>query len=185
MSRSKKTPEVKVWRVGNFVLRKCEVPTFGSDEWKLGDAQVRAMVKKGEIGTVECVEVLSLDGAWCVRLMPGSLMESLLVAYMDGVENAPQKDEIEAIMTNIMAATSIGNGYFQKGITMLLAAYCDPSLVKGGGRRTRKFLKEIKVLRDGYLEWRREYEDFMESQDEDIDIDRDSTAENARQVLDE
>lgn len=171
-----------MWRVGNFVLRRHEVPTFGEDEWKLDDAKVASMVRKGEIGTVGCVEILSLDGAWCVRVMPGSLMESLLVAYMEGGDDRPAEENIEMILVSMMASTSIGNGFFQKGIMMLAEAYCDPSLVKGG-RRTRRFLKEFKALRDDYLKWRREYEDFMESQEEDIE--REIMAERARKALEE
>lgn len=183
MARSKvKGPKVR--RVGNFVLRVREVPTLGGDEWKLTDGQVLDKVRKGEIGTVEVIEVSSLDGSWMTRLMPGSALSTLLSSFLEDGES-PDLDWVETVFTNLMAVGSIPNGYFHQGVALLLLAYCDPSLLRGGLRnaRARQFRRDARKVRDGFLEWRKEYDSFVLSQDGD---DRhEEKAFEARKILGE
>lgn len=185
MARSKaETPDV--WRMGNFVLRRREVPTFGGDEWKLTDGQVLDRVRKGQMGTVKVLEVSSLDGAWMTRLMPGSSLEALLLAYLDGDDGErPDPEWADMVLTNLMAASSIPNGYFHQGVALLLMAYCDPSLLRGGLRngKARKFRRDAKRVRDGFLEWREEYDRYVLSQEEDGRYEENAAA--AREVLGE
>lgn len=158
------------WRCGNFVVRRVDVPTFGEDEWRLSEGQVRRRVKKGEIGTVEAYEVMSLDGAWSVRLMPGSHMETMLVSVLD--EEKKVDDEwVELVCTNLMMASSIPNGYYHQALMLLTAVYADPTLITGGpfSKKKREFLRDCKKVRDGFLEWRKDYDAFLESQPDDTD----------------
>lgn len=183
MARSKTAPR-KVWRVGNFVLRKGEVPTLGADEWSLTDGQVAARVRSGEIGTVEVLEVSSLDGAWMTRFMPGSVMSSLLMACLEGDgEDAPLPEWMEMVLTNIMSVSAIPNGYFHQALALLLSAYCDPSLISGGllDGKARQFRREAKKVREAFLAWRRDYDSFMLSQDDDDDFDE--KAHEVRETL--
>ena len=145
------------WRVGNFVIRRREVPTLGEEDWALSESQVRTRVRKGEIGTVPCYEVSSLDGAWMTRLMPGSQMESLVASCL---ESGDTSEWLELVLMNLMQVSLIPNGYYHQGILLLTAAYYDPSLVDGGifnGKR-RRFLKDVQRLRDGFVAWYREAE---------------------------
>lgn len=156
------------WRVGNFVVRLRDVPTFGEEEWKLSDNQVRSKVKKGEIGTVECYEVSSLDGAWMTRLMPGSQMH-LMVA--SALESGDAREWLELVMTNLMQVSTIPNGYYHQGVMLLTAAYYNPALISGSFFRgeSRRFLKDARKLREGFLSWYREAEKERELLYEDTD----------------
>ena len=171
----------QVWRAGNFVVRRRRVPTLGADDWALTDEQVRSRVFRGEIGTVEALEVSSLDGAWMTRLMPGSTMEALVSACLDDDGEAPDAEWLETVLTNLMSVSSIPNGHFHQAVLMLVAAYCDPSLLRGGllDRRARAFRRDAARLRDAFLAWREEYDALPR----DEDIDHDITAAQAEEAL--
>lgn len=150
------------------MVRLRDVPTFGEEEWKLSDNQVRSKVKKGEIGTVECYEVSSLDGAWMTRLMPGSQMH-LMVA--SALESGDAREWLELVMTNLMQVSTIPNGYYHQGVMLLTAAYYNPALISGSFFRgeSRRFLKDARKLREGFLSWYREAEKERELLYEDTD----------------
>ncbi len=168
--RSKTAP--KVWRCGNFVIRRAETPTYGEEDWQLTEAEARAKVKRGEIGVVETYEVLSLDGAWCVRLMPGSQMETLLGSML-GEERDIDNEWVTLVCSNLFAASAIPNGHYHQGLMLLTAAYADPTLLSGGvlSRRRREFLREARRVRDAFLRWRRDYDEYIESLPHDDDRD--------------
>lgn len=162
MSRNKR------WRVGNFGIRSVEVPTLGEAEWGLSDSQIRSRVKKGEIGTVETLEVSSLDGAWAVRLLPGSQSESIIRSILeDG--GAGDSEFLEMFLTNLLNVSSIPNGFLHQAIVLILGAYYDPSLVKGGimSAKGRQFRRDVRRVRTAFLKWRAEYEEFIGSLPED------------------
>lgn len=170
---SKKREAVKVWRCGNFVIRRREVPTFGADEWRLTDGQVRDRVNKGLIGTVGVIEVSSLDGAWCVRVMPGSQMESIMGAMLDENEDIVDNEWMNLVCTNLITASSIPNGHYHMALMLVASAYCDPSLISGNplSKKRRAFAKDVKKVRDAFVEWRKDYDDFVLSQEEDLEKD--------------
>lgn len=147
------------WRVGNFVVRECNVPTLGEEDWSLSDAQIRKKVRSGEIGVVECFEVSSLDGAWMVRVMPGSQMHVLLSQAVKSGADAG-REWLELVVTNLMQVSLIPNGYFHQGLLLLSAAYYAPELLKGGmfSRERRAFAKDVKRVREGFLRWYEESE---------------------------
>lgn len=186
MARSKRKP-VKVWRVGNFVLRLRDVPTLGEEDWQLTDGQIGGKVRKGEIGTVECLEASSLDGAWATRFMPGSMMETLVRAHLDGDEgDAPDREWLELVLTNLMCVSTIPNGHYHQALFMLTAAYSDPTLLADGFRsrrnkRVRQFRRDVMKLRDDFLAWRKDYDSFVLSQGEGLD--HDLMAEKMKEVL--
>lgn len=162
MSRKR---EVKVWRCGNFVIRKRDVPTFGSDEWLLTDSQVRDRVNKGLIGTVEVIEVSSLDGAWCVRVMPGSQMESIMGAMLDDNEDIIDNEWVSLVCTNLMTTSSIPNGHYHMALMLVTSAYADPSLISGNplSKKRRVFARDVKKVRDAFISWHKDYEEYMET----------------------
>lgn len=166
MSRKR---EAKVWRCGNFVIRKREVPTFDSDEWRLTDGQVRDRVNKGLIGTVEVIEVSSLDGAWGVRVMPGSQMESLMGAMLDENEDSIDNEWMQLVCTNLMTVSSVPNGHYHLALMLVTSAYCDPSLISGNplSKKRREFAREVKKVRDAFIAWRKGYDEFIDSLPDD------------------
>lgn len=178
MARSEKS----LWRVGNFVIRRREVPAYGEEDWSLSENQVSKRVRKGEMGTVPCLEASSLDGVWAVRFMPGSQIEALLLAALEGGGESPSMEWVELVLTNVMASSSIPNGHFQQALLLLLSAYFDPSLIDGGvfSGKTRRFLKEARAVRDNFLAWRKEYEGFLESIPDEEPRHVDSLAEAER-----
>lgn len=156
------------WTVGNFVVCLRDVPTLGEEDWQLSENQVRSKVKKGEIGTVPCYEVSSLDGAWMTRLMPGSLMEAMVSASLEGGDAG---EWLELVLTNLMQVSMIPNGYYHQGIFLLTAAYYRPELISGGvfNAERRRFLKDARKLRDGFLAWWRDAEKEREALDSEDD----------------
>ena len=184
MAKSKPQEPNKIWRVGNFVLRLREVPTFGADDWELSEKQVAAKVKSGDIGTVEVLEASSLDGAWMTRFMPGGMMSTMLLAFLDGGNGVlPDKDWLEMVLTNLMGVSAIPNGHFHKGIAFLMMAYFDPTLLEGGmlNKKARRFGKEIANLRKEFLVWRKEYDKLVDSQEDSSDYDL--LAEKAKELV--
>lgn len=162
MGRRRSKP-IKVWRCGNFVIRRHEAPTLGEDEWRLSDYRIRGLVHDGRIGAVEVIEVMSLDGAWCVRVMPGSQMETIMSAILDESEDVIDNEWLRLVCTNLMTASSIPNGHYHSALMLLTAAYSDPSLISGNplGRKRRAFARDVKRVRDAFLAWRRDYDEFV------------------------
>ena len=165
------------WRSGNFVIRLVDVPTLGEEDWKLSDGRIRQLVKKGEIGTVEVVEVSSLDGAWGMRLMPGSIMETMMRSFL-GDEERVEDEWVSLVLTNLESASSIPNGHYHQGLLLLTAVYMDPSLVTGGSfnRKSRAFRKDAKRLLSDFLAWRKEYDAELERRYTKEDETRDESA---------
>lgn len=177
MSKSDKSR----WRVGNFVYRYTEVPTLGEEDWDLSENQVRNRVRKGQIGTVRALEVSSLDGAWRVRFQPGSQMELILKALLDGDD----QEYLQMVTVNLFHIGMIPNGYFHQALTLLIGAYYDPSLLDGGvfNRKSRQFRKDAKAIRDKFLAW---YEDSKRVlADREDDGKYDETRLRAEQLLGE
>lgn len=165
MSRRRhKTAPARIWRCGNFVIRRVEVPTYGEGEWLLSREEVRRRVISGEMGTVETHEVLSLDGAWCVRLMPGSHMEVLLGAML-GEEEAVDNEWVTLVCSNLFTASAIPNGHYHQALMLLTAAYADPTLVSGSplSRKRRAYIKDVKRVRDAFVRWRKDYDEYLET----------------------
>ena len=183
MSRKR---EVKVWRCGNFVIRKRDVPTFDGDEWRLTDGQVRDRVNKGQMGTVEVIEVSSLDGAWGVRVMPGSQMESLMGAMLDDNEDVIDNEWMQLVCTNLITASSVPNGHYHMALMLVNSAYCDPSLISGNplSKKRRAFARDVRKVRDAFVAWRKDYDEFIDSQPDD-DERHEALRMAAEDVLDE
>lgn len=147
------------------MIRKREVPTFGSDEWRLSEAEVREKVDSGEIGVVEVIEVSSLDGAWCVRVMPGTQMESLMGVMLDDNEDVIDNEWMRLVCTNLMTVSSVPNGHYHTALMLVTSAYCDPTLISGNplGKRRRAFARDVKKVRDAFLAWHKDYDEYLES----------------------
>lgn len=172
------------WRCGNFVIRRVEVPTLGEEDWQLSESKLRAKVRKGEIGTVPAIELSNLDGSWCVRLAPGTQMESL-VSSMLGEEEFIDNDWLGLVLTNLLDASSIPNGYYHQALMLVTAAYINPSLISGGkfSRSRRAFNSDVKRLREAFLSWRKEYDEFIGSQP--VDDENDLRRLEAEDLLDD
>ena len=175
----------KRWRVGNFVWRLVDVPTLAEDDWRLSENQVRSRVKKGEIGTVETLEVSSLDRSWMVRLQPGSQMAMLVQAQLENMDKEQSAEWLSVVTTNIYHVSVIPNGYFHQAMVLLLGAYYNPSLLKGGilDREARKWRRDVRSVRDAFLKWYSESSAFMDSRDDDDG--HEQTARRAKEILGE
>lgn len=173
------------WRVGNFVWRLVDVPTLGEEDWQLSENQVRSRVKKGEIGTVETLEVSSLDRSWMVRLQPGSQMAMLVQAHLENIDKGQPSDWLSVVTTNIYHVSVIPNGYFHQALVLLLGAYYDPSLLKGGifNRKAKGWRHDVKVVREAFLQWYEESKSLVEGRG--TDDKREEMAIQAEEILGE
>ena len=103
-----------------------------------------------------------------VRLMPGSQMEAVVSAHLDSGDSS---EWLELMMMNLMQVSTIPNGYYHQGVMLLTAAYYNPALISGSFFRgeSRRFLKDARKLREGFLSWYREAEKERELLYEDTD----------------
>lgn len=179
------SPKRRRWRIRNFVIREVEVPTLGESDWSLSENQVRQRVKKGEIGVVETLEICNLEGSWAVRIQPLSIMHNILSAILSA-EGYAENEWLDLILNNMYWTSLIPNAYYHQGVCLLLGAYFDPELIKGGlfSRKSRAFFKDARELRDKFLAWHREASLSQEGDDTEVN-EQDLKALQAREVLGE
>lgn len=134
----RKIPFVKPARVGNYKL------------WR-----TRVTAGKGKDKTdIEQICVSDLEGLWQTKVPATSECFAMLTElYADERNNGA----LESIFTNMLAMSSIYNGYFHRAVQMCLSVYFNPDLLRKKQQR-KDFVKEVKNLADDFLQWREAYD---------------------------
>ena len=165
-------PFVKAVRFGNFKLWRSRCKSHNAD--------------------VDVLTVSTLDGLWMVRVPSTLEMYAFLVAaYNDYMsDNVSVKAQGEAVLTtvisNVLYASSIGNGYYQRALELCATVYIHPSLLSKKEKEHKQFMKDVKGLKDAFLEWRKGYDAAVKAHEPtEEQMHQDEIAEQAIGVLGE
>lgn len=141
---------------------------------------------------VEVVNASSLDGAWMVRIpstieMYGWLCMSYSDYMSDDVDAKAQGEAVlTTVLSNILYASSIGNGYYQRALEMCATVYAHPSLVDKKSKEHKGFMKDVKAIVDMFLEWRKGYDERVKTlEPTEKDMHQDEIADEALEILNE
>ena len=130
---------------------------------RVGNYKVWRSRHKVEDTYIEVLNVSTLDGAWMTRIPSTLEMYGwLCMAYSDYMsDDVQQKLQGEAVLTtvfsNILYASSIGNGYYQRALEICATVYAHPSLVDRKSKEYKGFVKDVKAIIDMFLDWRKGY----------------------------
>lgn len=168
-------PFGKAARAGNFKLWR------GKYEIKTSEGQM----------SVECIHVSDLDGSWSVRIPETYEMFGILMSlYNDSTDelnialSAQAAGALSQLLSNMMFASVVGNGYYHRGLTLVATLYANPGLLSEEERPQLK--EEVEHLIGDFLEWRRGYDAVVsEMQPSEEDDRREAIAEQAMDILNE
>lgn len=137
-NEARKIPFIKPARVGNYKIWRTKV-TAGKGKDKMDIEQI-------------CVS--DLEGLWQTKVP----QTSECFAMLSGLYADERNDgALSSILTNMLAMSSIYNGYFHRAVQMCLSIYFNPDLLRK--KKDRKDLvKEAKKLAEDFLLWREAYE---------------------------
>lgn len=134
----RKIPFIKPARVGNYKVWRTKV-TAGKGKDKLDIEQI-------------CVS--DLEGLWQTKVPQTSECFAMLTElYADERNNGA----LSSIFTNMLAMSSIYNGYFHRAVQMCMSVYFNPDLLRNKKER-KDLIKEAKRLADDFLQWREAYD---------------------------
>lgn len=141
-SGNRKIPFVKPARVGNYKIWRTRV-SAGKGKDKMDIEQI-------------CVS--DLEGLWQTKVPATSEAFAMLSElYADERNNGA----LSSILTNMLAMSSIYNGYFHRAVQMCLSVYFNPDLLRKKKER-KDLIKEAKRLAADFLDWRDMYEGHVE-----------------------
>lgn len=161
-------------RVGNFKL------------WR-GKYKVKTADGSTEI---DCVHVSDLAGSWAVRIPATYEMYGIITSTFSDYksDDADLKRRAQGILLtvfgNMMFASVVGNGYFQRGIEMLAMIYANPSVLSKKDDVHKDFMKDVENTVKDFLEWREDYDrKVSENEPSEEDMHRDDLADQAADII--
>ena len=158
-----KIPFIKPARVGNYKIWRTKV-TAGKGKDKLDIEQI-------------CVS--DLEGLWQTKIPQTSECFAMLTElYADERNNGA----LSSIFTNMLAMSSIYNGYFHRAVQMCMSVYFNPDLLRKKKER-KDLIKEAKKLADDFLEWREAYD--VQVKENEPTEDQERSDEVLEEMLDE
>jgi len=166
-------PFVKPARVGNFKV------------WRS-----RKSIGKGKDKVdIEQINVSTLDESWQIKIPATFSMFALISELYESNElNGPKKNDggrLASIFGNMLYASCVANGYFQQAIQMCAAIYANPTVLNEEDEAHSSFMKDVKALIAGFLDWRKDYEKKIASESStDDDMKNDEVAEEMIEVVD-
>ena len=138
MDNERKIPFIKPARVGNYKI------------WR-----TRVTAKKGKDKfDIEQICVSDLEGAWVTKVPQTSECFAMLTGLYADERN---EGALSSIFTNMLAMSSIYNGYFHRAVQMCLSIYFNPDLLRKKKER-KDLIKEAKRLAEDFLLWREAYD---------------------------
>ena len=117
-------------------------------------------------GGVECLNVSMNGGSWHVRV-PSTveLFGMLLAGYKaycieDGAAREHYGRFLTTVLHNIVYVSTVCNGYFHQGVSMVATAYANPDLLSDKKKR-KGFLGDVGQVVERFLAWRKEFDASM------------------------
>lgn len=138
MDNGRKIPFIRPARVGNYKVWRTKVTARkGKDKFD-----------------IEQICVSDLEGAWVTKVPQTSECFAMLTELYADERN---EGALSSIFTNMLAMSSIYNGYFHRAVQMCLSVYFNPDLLRKKKER-KDLIKEVKRLADDFLQWREAYD---------------------------
>lgn len=169
-TEKKAIPFGKPVRVGNFKLWR--------GRFRLGNGEIAVLYAS------------SLDGAWMTRIPSTLEMYGWLCLSYGDMESGDTERKahgeavITTVLSNMLYASSIGNGFYQRALEMCATVYAHPSLVDRKSKEHKGFVKDVKALTDMFLEWRKGYDEYARTKEPTEQDDRnDGMADEAIGVI--
>lgn len=164
-------PFGKPARVGNFkVWRSNKQLGKGKDKFE-----------------VEQINVSTLDESWHIKI-PATfemfgLIGSLFAEHTDKIADK-RTGQLATIFGNMLYASCISNGYFQRAVNICATIYANPTLLKEEDENHENLMKDVKSLIAGFLEWRKEFDKQMSSNEPtEEDMNHDQVADEMLEEL--
>lgn len=167
---NKSIPFGKAVRVGNFKLWRGRYNMSGAN--------------------IECLHVSNLDGSWMIRIPATWEMYGFLMSFYPDLdsEDAEKKSTSEAVfrtvLSNMMYASCVGNGYFQRALELCATLYANPVLLNKKNKEYKGVVKTVKELIEEFLEWRKAYDaEMAKHEPTEEQLKQDEIAEQAMEAL--
>lgn len=138
-------PFVKPARVGNFKV------------WR----NKKTIGKGNEKADIEQINISTLDESWQIKIPATFSMFSLiseLYHELNVSKKADRTNRLATIFGNMLYASCVANGYFQQAIQMCAAIYVNPAILSEEDEGHASFMKNVKALIAGFLDWKKEYD---------------------------
>lgn len=170
-----------------------EVFPFGQTErvgnFKLWRGKYKVKTSDGST-EIDCVHVSDLAGSWSVRIpatyeMYG-IITSTFVDFKTGDDALSRRAQgiLQTVFGNMMFASVVGNGYFQRGIEMLAMVYANPSVLSRKDGVHDDFMKDVESTVRDFLEWREDYDrKVLDNEPSEEDMHRDDLADQASEII--
>lgn len=113
-------------------------------------------------GGVEQIVITDKEGLWQVCVPQTYEMYGILTSLFrdfrsdDADKSKQAKDVMFTYFTNMMWATSLGNGFYQRGLLLLAQLYTTPEI---GDEKA--FLDELNHLKEDFKQWKKGYDAAM------------------------
>ena len=170
-NKNKEIPFVKPARIGNFKI------------WR----NRKAIGKGREKAVIEQINISNLDEGWQIKIPETFEMFAMirdLYAETTGGVAEQRKSQLSTFFVNMLYASCVANGFFQRGINLCAAIYTNPSLLKEGDSNHERLMKDVHELIAGFLEWRKAYDaKVAENEPTEKDIDNEAKAEEMAEIL--
>ena len=147
---------------------------------------------KVEDTDMDVLNVSTLDGAWMTRIPSTLEMYGwLCMSYADYMsDDLQRKVQGESVLTtvfgNMLYASSIGNGYYQRALELCATVYAHPKLLDKKSKEHKGFMKDVKAIVDMFLEWRKDYDERVKTlEPTEKDMHQDEIADEALEILNE
>jgi len=162
-------PYVKAVRVSNFKL------------WR---TKHNLKVKNQKL-TIECINISIPDGLWSVRIPAtfeifAMIRDLYAMSQSDNdIDKAFANSHLPTFLNNIFFASSVGNGYFHSGLSLVAKVYTEPASLND-----EKFREQVKNFCAAFSDWvEKNRQDAKEPTD--AEMHQDELAEQAMKILEE
>lgn len=160
-------PFVKPARIGNFKIWRSKKI--------VGNAKAKAKIEQ--------ISVSTIDGSWQVTI-PETFEMFSMISDMYEEHTEERMGQISFILSNMLYASCISNGFFQRAITICATIYANPTMLKEDDPSNAKLMKDVHNLIDGFLDWRKAYDEKVSGYEPtEQEIENEDRAEKMAKIL--
>ena len=155
-------------RVGNFKIWRSR-KMFGRGKNKI---------------PVEQINVSTLDEEWQIKI-PATFEIFAMIRDLFADNTEQRTAQLSTILGNMLYASCIPNGYYQRAINLCATIYANPNLLNDDDERHEDMMNNVRALVAGFLEWRKQYDKHVaENEPTEEEIKNDEVAEEMLEQVD-